>query len=358
MHVLVTGGAGFIGSHLVDRLVSRGDEVTIYDNLSSGRPEFLAHHSTNHDDTNLDAPNQDPTNHNANENDSQVSGQIGKNDSEASGRASGRNNAVTLVEGDLLDLERLTATMQGVDFVFHLAANPDIRLGTEITDTDLKQGTIATYNVVEAMRLASVKRIAFASSSVVYGEADTMPTPENYGPLLPISLYGASKLASEALITAWVGTFGLQAWLFRFANIVGARGTHGVIFDFIHKLKQDPDRLEVLGNGRQEKAYMEVIDCAKAMVHLTEVSDDPMNLFNLGTGDTCSVSRIAEIVIEETGLPSVAIEYTGGERGWAGDVPKSYLSADRLFGTGFKTSYDSEAAIRHTARCLIEEIGL
>jgi UDP-glucose 4-epimerase len=342
MRVLVTGGAGFIGSHLVDRLVSRGDEVTVYDNLSSGRPEFLAHHIAN----------QEATNHKATE------GRTNENVVGAGRVGAGISSSVTLVEGDLLDLECLTAAMQGIDFVFHLAANPDIRLGTEITDTDLKQGTVATYNVVEAMRLASVKRIAFASSSVVYGEADTMPTPENYGPLLPISLYGASKLASEALITAWVGTFGLQAWLFRFANIVGARGTHGVIFDFIHKLQQDPERLEVLGNGRQEKAYMEVIDCTKAMVHLTEVSDEPMNLFNLGTGDTCSVARISESVIDETGLPSVAIEYTGGDRGWAGDVPKSYLSAERLFATGFETSYDSEAAIRHTARCLIEEIGL
>ena len=179
MHVLVTGGAGFVGSHLVDLLVARGHTVSVFDNLSSGRENFLAHHG----------------------------------------------ESVCLIEADLLDLDAVKEAMDGVDMVYHLAANPDIRLGTRVTDTDLKQGTIATYNVLEAMRIAGVKKIAFSSSSVVYGEAKEMPTPENYGPLLPISLYGASKLGSEALITSWVGTFELQAWLFRFANIVGARGT-------------------------------------------------------------------------------------------------------------------------------------
>ena len=312
MHVLVTGGAGFIGSHLVDRLVARGDRVRVFDNMSSGRDAFLAHHG----------------------------------------------EEVEFVRGDLLDLEAVKAAMADIDLVFHLAANPDIRLGTRVTDTDLKQGTIATYNVLEAMRLNDVKDIAFASSSVVYGEAAEMPTPETYGPLFPISLYGASKLGSEALITSWVGTFELRAWLFRFANIVGARGTHGVIFDFIHKLKADPTRLEVLGNGRQEKSYMEVIDCASAMVHLTETTDAAVNCFNLGTHDTCSVRRIAEIVIDETGLPDVEIHYTGGDRGWAGDVPKTMLDPGLLFATGFTPRFDSEAAIRHTAATLIQEIGL
>ena len=312
MNVLVTGGAGFIGSHLVDRLVARGDTVTIFDNMSSGRHEFISHHG----------------------------------------------ETIHFIEGDLLDLEAVKSAMDGIELVFHLAANPDIRLGTQVTDTDLKQGTVATYNVLEAMRCADVKNIAFASSSVVYGEASVMPTPESYGPLFPISLYGASKLGSEALITSWVGTFGLKAWLFRFANIVGARGTHGVIFDFIHKLKADPSRLEVLGNGRQEKSYMEVMDCARAMVHLTESTDSAVNCFNLGTHDTCSVRRIAEIVVEETGFENVSIEYTGGDRGWAGDVPKTMLDPGALLQTGFATNFDSEDAIRHTASTLIEEIGL
>lgn len=311
MTILVTGGAGFVGSHLVDRLVADGQNVRVFDNFSSGRTEFLSHHG----------------------------------------------EAVHTFEADLLDLDSVKSAMKGIDMVYHLAANPDIRLGTQVTDTDLKQGTVATYNVLEAMRLEGTKRIAFASSSVVYGEANVMPTPEDYGPLFPISLYGASKLASEALITSWVGTFGLQAWIFRFANIVGSRGTHGVIFDFIHKLHRDSKKLEVLGNGLQEKSYMEVIDCANAMIHVVKNTKEQINCYNLGTKDTCSVRRIAEIVLEETGCINASIEYTGGDRGWAGDVPRSMLDPQRLFELGFTPLHDSDDAVRLTARVLVEEIG-
>ncbi|RAH07048.1 MAG: UDP-glucose 4-epimerase [Methanobacteriota archaeon] len=313
MH-LVTGGAGFIGSHLVDSLVGIGEKVRIIDNFSSGKAEFLSHHQG--------------------------------------------SDSVEIIRADLLDRAAVESSMEGVSTVHHMAANPDIRLGTEVTDTDLNQGTVATYNVLEAMRISGVKRISFASSSVVYGEANLMPTPEDYGPLLPISLYGASKLASEALITAWVGTFGAQGYIHRFANIVGPRGTHGVIFDFIHKLKRDPARLEVLGDGRQEKSYLSARDCVRSMMHLIENSHEEINLHNLGTGDTCSVSRIAEIVVEESGLQGVSIEFTGGERGWAGDVPKSYLDVSKLLSTGFVPEGGSEDAIRATAKALISEIGL
>jgi len=311
---LVTGGAGFIGSHLVDALVEQGKQVRVIDNFSSGREEFLAHH-------------------------------------EGSG-------AVEVLRDNLLDIDSVKSAMKGIATVHHMAANPDIRLGTEVTDTDLRQGTVATYNVLEAMRTNGVSRISFASSSAVYGEAGIMPTPESYGPILPISLYGASKLASEGLISAWVGTFGAQAYINRFANIVGPRGTHGVIFDFIHKLKRDPGRLEVLGDGKQEKSYMSATDCVRSMLHLIELDGGGSNLYNLGTGDTCSVSRIAEIVIEESGLEGVTIEYTGGKRGWAGDVPKTYLDVKKLISTGFKPTAMSEQAIRDTARELIVEIGL
>ncbi len=311
---LVTGGAGFIGSHLVDTLVAEGKRVRVLDNFSSGREDFLSHH-------------QD-------------------------------SGMVEIFKGDLLDIDAVKSAMEGIKTVHHLAANPDIRLGTEVTDTDLRQGTLATYNVLEAMRNSDVRRISFSSSSAIYGEASVMPTPETYGPVKPISLYGASKLASEALITAWCGTFGAKSWIHRFANIVGPRGTHGVIYDFIHKLKKDPSRLEVLGNGLQEKSYMSAEDCVRAMVHLVDETDDAINLYNLGTGDTCSVRRIAEIVVEESGLGGVSIEYTGGDRGWAGDVPKTSLDVEYLFSTGFEPTMQSEAAIRHTARALIEEIGL
>jgi len=309
---MVTGGAGFIGSHLIDRLVSRGDEVVILDNMSSGVREFVSHH--------LDS------------------------------------GAAVLHEVDITDLESVKAHMDGIDFVYHLAANPDIRLGTKITDTDLKQGTIATYNVLEAMRLCGVKKIAFASSSVVYGEGAPMPTPETHGPCIPISLYGASKQAGEGLIGSWVGTFGLQAWIFRFANIIGERGTHGVIFDFIHKLKADPNRLEVLGNGLQEKSYMEVGDCVDGILHVISSTNEPVNLCNLGSNDTCSVRRIAEIVIRETGCSGASIEYTGGDRGWAGDIPKAMLSIDLMKSYGFDVNYDSEDAVAYTTRVLIKEI--
>ena len=315
MRALVTGGAGFIGSHLIDRLVARGDDVVVIDNLSSGDVGFIQPH--------ID------------------------------------NGRVRLVEGDICnpaDVGRAMA-MQ-IDCVFHLAANPDIRLGTRITDTDLQQGTVATYNILEAMRLNDVGRIVFASSSVVYGEDAPLPTPEDHGPCMPISLYGASKQAGEGLISSWVGTFGLQAWIFRFANIIGARGTHGVIFDFINKLKNDPTRLEVLGNGLQEKSYMEVGDCVDAMLHVMSNAHQPLNLFNLGSHDTASVRRIAEIVVEVTGCADARIEYTGGDRGWAGDIPRARLGIDKMLQTGFDVTMNSEEAIRHTATCLLDEIGL
>ena len=314
MRALVTGGAGFIGSHLIDRLISRGDKVVVLDNLSSGKVEFIQSH--------IDS------------------------------------GSVVLIEGDITNFDDVYGAMDGIDCVFHLAANPDIRLGTKITDTDLKQGTIATYNIVESMRRCDVKKIVFASSSVVYGENAPMPTPENHGPCMPISLYGASKQAGEGLISSWVGTFGLQAWVFRFANIIGNRGTHGVIFDFIHKLKADPSRLEVLGNGLQEKSYMEVGDCVDGILHVMENSHDNLNLFNLGSHDTASVTRIAEIVIEETNCLDASIEYTGGDRGWAGDIPRAMLGINKMLSTGYDVRYNSEDAIRHTAKCLIEEIGL
>ena len=314
MRALVTGGAGFIGSHLIDELVDAGYEVKIIDNLSSGDLNLISHQP--------EAGN------------------------------------VEFVKGDLTVLDDVMQATKNIDCVFHMAANPDIRLGTQITDTDLKQGTIATYNILESMRVNGVKKIVFASSSVVYGEDAPMPTPESHGPCLPISLYGASKLGSEGLITSWVGTFDFQAWIFRFANIIGERGTHGVIFDFIHKLKRDNSRLEVLGNGLQEKSYMEVKDCVKAMMHIYNSKNSPINLYNLGSHDTCSVRRIAEIVVEETGFDNATIEYTGGDRGWAGDIPRAMLSIEKMLSTGYDVNYNSEAAVRHTTRCLIEEIGM
>ena len=269
MRALVTGGAGFIGSHLIDRwwleATTSLSSTTFQRSCPSSKTTLML------------AP-------------------------------SSWSRVIFAILSDVVQ-----AMKMDIDCVFHLAANPDIRLGTRITDTDLQQGTVATYNILEAMRLEGVKRIAFASSSVVYGENAPLPTPEGHGPCMPISLYGASKQAGEGLISSWVGTFGLQAWIFRFANIIGARGTHGVIFDFIHKLKNDPTRLEVFGNGLQEKSYMEVGDCADAMLHVMSHANEPLNLYNLGSHDTASVRRIAEIVVDVTGCHDASIEYTGGD---------------------------------------------
>ncbi len=311
MKYFVTGGAGFIGSHLVDRLIPKG-EVTVYDNLSSGRIEFISHH-------------------------------FAKPDFE-------------FIQKDLLDLEDLKEAIKDHEVVFHLAANPDARLGIEDTSLDLKQETLATYNVLEAMRENGIKKIVFSSSGTIYGETPIIPLPENYGPLLPISLYGAAKLASEAFISAFCHTFDVQSWIYRFANIVGSRGTHGVIFDFIHKLKRNPNELEILGDGTQEKPYLSVEDCVEAMLFGFENSNERVNFFNLGCESTTDVSSIAQMVIEEMGLLNVKFKYTGGDRGWPGDVPQVRFNTEKMEGLGWKPKYSPDQAVRRAIRFMIEEI--
>lgn len=311
MKVFVTGGAGFIGSHLVDRLVSDGHAVTVYDNLSNGKKDFLKAH--------LNRP------------------------------------YFRFVKADLLDLRKLKREIQGSDLVFHLAANPDIRYGIAHTDTDLRQNTLVTYNVLEAMRVNGVKEIAFASTSTVYGEPAVMPTPESYGPLLPISLYGASKLACEALCTSFSHTFDMKCWIFRFANIVGGRGTHGVIFDFIKKLKKDPSRLEILGDGKQTKSYMLVDDCVDAMLYVHSKSTEQFNVFNLGATDRVDLMTIAGILVEKMGLKEVKFDLTGGKRGWPGDVPQMFLSVDKLSKLGWKSRHSSREAVETAIMRMVKE---
>jgi UDP-glucose 4-epimerase len=311
MRYFVTGGAGFIGSHLVDRLIQEGD-VTVYDNLSSGKIEFISHHFGK---TNFD-----------------------------------------FIQEDLLELELLKEAIKDHEVVFHLAANPDARLGIEDTSLDLKQETLATYNVMEAMRENGIKKIVFSSSGTIYGETPIIPLPENYGPLLPISLYGAGKLASEALITAFCHTFDLQCWIYRFANIVGRRGTHGVIFDFIHKLKRNSNELEILGDGTQEKPYLSVEDCVEGMLFGFKNSNERVNFFNLGCESTTNVSSIAKMVVEEMGLENVKFEYTGGDRGWPGDVPQVRFDTKKMERLGFKPQVSSDQAVRRAIKFMIEEI--
>jgi UDP-glucose 4-epimerase len=303
MKHFVTGGAGFIGSHVVDRLLTGKDDfVTVYDNLSSGKEEFIAHHK-------------------------------------------GKKN-FKFVKGDLLDPKALGEAIKGHDMVHHLAANPDIRLGTANPDMDLKQGTVATFNLLEAMRLNGPKKLAFSSSSVVYGEAARIPTPEDYGPLVPISLYAAAKLGAEGLITAYCSTFEMQSWIFRFANVIGARSTHGVIFDFVAKLRKNPKELEILGNGQQRKAYLLVDDCVDAMFYIVGHAKDPVNIYNLGCEDQVQVTRIAEIIRDEMGLHDAKFRFTGGERGWKGDVRAMLLSIDKLKKLGWKPSSTSDGAVK------------
>ena len=298
---LVTGGAGFIGSHLTDELLRRGHQVTVYDDLSLGRREHLA-----------------------------------------GALAAGAR----LVEADLLDLPRLTREMAGHQQVWHLAANSDIRQGTRSTRLDLEQGTLATYNVLEAMRRCRVAGIAFASSSVVYGEPAVLPTPEDHGPLRPISLYGAAKLAAEGLISAFVHCHGpMRAHIFRFANIVGPRATHGILLDLADKLRRDPLELEVLGDGRQQKSYLSVGDCIEGMLFGVGAAREPVNVFNLGSGDNVSVRRIAELVTRHWTGGRARVRFAGGQRGWAGDVPRMLLDTTRLRQLGWRASCDSEQAM-------------
>jgi UDP-glucose 4-epimerase len=306
MKAFVTGGAGFIGSHLVDSLLKNEHSVTVYDNLSSGDKQFIQHHL--------------------------------------------HQENFTFIKADLLDLKRVKKELQGHDIVFHLAANPHVRLGEKQTDLDLNQGIVATYNILEAMRHSSIKKIVFSSSSVVYGETTELSLPETYGPTLPISMYGAGKLGAEGLISAFCGTFDFQTWIYRFANIVGARGTHGVIVDFIDKLRKNPHELEILGDGQQCKPYLYVSDCVDGILFGFTYAQEKMNLFNLSCDTTTTVTRIAEMVAEEMKLNNVSFNYTGGIRGWKGDVPRFQLDAQKINTLGWKATLTSDEAVRKAIR--------
>ena len=301
----ITGGAGFIGSNMADALMERG-EVTVFDNLSSGRMEHLVQHRD--------------------------------------------NSGFNFVEGEIGDLDHLIRAMEGHDVVCHFAANPDIARSMLETDLDIREGTILTYNVLEAMRKNGVKEILYPSGSGIYGDLGTTPTAEDFGPLLPISMYGASKLACEGLISAFSHMFEMRGWAFRFANIVGGRQTHGVGFDFINKLKADPTELAILGDGTQSKSYIHVSDVIIAMLFAYENADERVNIFNVATDDYIDVSSIAELVIEEMGLAEVQLVYSGGDRGWKGDVPKVRFNLDKIHRLGWDARYDSREAIRLSIR--------
>ncbi len=310
MRFFVVGGAGFIGSHLVDLLVDRGT-VTVYDNLSVGKVEFIKGHLE-------------------------------------SGKAK-------LVQADALDLPALTEAMKGHDVVFHLAANPEARWGLERTRFDLEQGTISVYNALESARLNGVKKFVFSSSGTVYGNTPEPCAEQDLGHL-PISLYGASKFAGEALLAAFVECFKLQGYIARFGNVVGGRGTHGAILDFSKKLKAHRDHLDVLGDGRQSKPYLHVTDCVLGLLYILDHAPAPLNVYNLGPSDWTSVKRIAEMCVAASPYPKARIEYSGGTQGWPGDVPVSRLIPDKLGKLGFKLRYTSDQAVEMAVKQIAGEV--
>lgn len=312
--VLVTGAAGFIGSTLTDRLLKENIEVVGYDNLSTGRMEFL---------------------------------EAGK-----------ENKNFHLEIGDLKDLEHLKETMEGCDFVFHLAANADVQHGPEQPQKDLQENTFGTAHVLEAMRLSQVKKIAFSSTGSVYGESKLIPTPEDAPFPIQTSLYGASKLAGEGLIQAYTESFGFEAYIFRFVSILGERYTHGHIIDFCRQLQKHPEDLKVLGDGTQKKSYLYIQDCIDAMLmvankNLAAASPHRCCIRNLGTPEYCELSDSIRWICDELGL-SPKIKYGGGRQGWVGDNPFIFLDTGKMEEEGWKPKYDIEAAVRKTVRWLQE----
>jgi UDP-glucose 4-epimerase len=265
------------------------------------------------------------------------------------------NPRFRFVLGDLLDADHLREAMRKADIVFHLAANSDIRAGEKNPDLEVQQGIIATFNVLQTMKQNSVRDIVFSSSSTVYGDAGGVELKEDFGPLIPISFYGASKLAAEGLICAFCHMSDMRSWIFRLANIVGKDLTHGVIFDFIRKLRENPRQLEILGNGNQTKPYLHVRECVEGMLEGLKRSHENVNIFNLSPPDAISVDRIASIVVEEMGLNNVALVHTGGEGGWKGDVPRVHLSNDKLKTLGWKPKMTSEEAVRTAVREVLSE---
>lgn len=310
----MTGGAGFLGSHFTDRLLStyEAGSVTIYDNFSSGREWHYEAHAA--------------------------------------------DSRLQVIRGELGNLEELTFAMRGHDLVIHLASNPDIARAVSDPQIDFVQGTQLTNNVVEAMRRAGVPRLLYASGSGVYGDAGETELKENHGPLVPVSTYGASKLAGEALIASYCAMFGLHACAFRFANVIGARQTHGVGLDFIRRLNLNPQSLTILGDGRQCKSYIHASDVVEAVLHAAAHAGPGFSVFNVATEDAITVTEIAELAAKSLALPVMPdLRYTGGSRGWKGDVPVVRLNADRIRSLGWAPRMNSREAMQRSFEELIAD---
>ncbi|ASJ08353.1 UDP-glucose 4-epimerase [Thermococcus siculi] len=317
MKVLVTGGAGFIGSHLVDKLMESGSDVRVLDDLSAGSLDNIGRWMD--------------------------------------------NERFEFIRGDMRDLEVVKGAVGDVDAVFHLAANPEVRIGSQSPELLYETNVLITYNLLNAIRDSSVEYLVFTSSSTVYGDAEVIPTPEDYAPLEPISVYGAAKLAAEALISGYAHTFGFRALIFRLANIIGERSNHGVIYDFINKLRKNPEELEILGDGTQRKSYLHVSDTVEGMLHIFEhfrSGGKTVDFYNLGNDDWITVKEIAEIVSEGMGLKP-KFRFTGGVdggRGWKGDVKFMRLSIEKAKKTGWKPGLNSYEAVERTVRELLSTI--
>jgi UDP-glucose 4-epimerase len=309
MNVFITGGAGFIGSNLADRLLQMGHRVTVYDNFANGQQKFL-------------------------------------------GKAS-QFPEFTLIKGDTLSLETLTRAMQGSDLVFHLAANADVRFGLQHPRKDLEQNTIATFNVLEAMRTNGIRRLAFSSTGSVYGEPEIFPTPESAPFPVQTSLYGASKLGCEGLIEAYAEGFEFQTYIFRFVSVLGERYSHGHVLDFYQSLLQNPRELHVLGDGRQRKSYLYIHDCVDAMLLALERAGGKVNIFNLGTDEYCEVNDSVRWITEHLGL-APAISYAGGPRGWVGDSPFIFLDCSRIRALGWSARVSIREGVLRTVAYLQE----
>lgn len=312
MRYFIAGGAGFIGSHMVDCLISNDvHTVTIYDNFSSGNRLSKEHYS---------------------------------------------NSRINIIEGDLQNLDQLTQALKNHDFVYHFASNPDIAKAMTTPSIDFWEGTYLTQNLIEAMRACDVKKIAYASGSGIYGDTGLLAVHEDCSPMLPISTYGASKLSCEALICSYCYLFDMQAFAFRFANVIGPRQTHGVAYDFIRRLLADSSKLEVMGDGSQSKSYIHVSDIVQGVQCIVQNAKDKFNYFNLATEDYIDVKTIAAMVIDKMKLDNVDLLYSGGDRGWKGDVPIVRFDLSKIYSLGWKASKSSLEAMDNAIEALIPEL--